>query len=201
MPGPSCSLGLGIRGSGHTLSARMWPRRAQGAGDRLVPKPRPSAEQGTGPDPHGVGSAGRSRGVKLDAAGVRSGDKDGLDALVAQASQEAVEEGLVDRAHDLGGAAGQRVEGAVAQPQGVRTRTVGLVAVLLEQLAGGGEGPLGPQSPERSGPADVGAELLALGGGEPGGSGQWRLVGGCPGEGVDQQLSDQLVVALGDGDP
>ena len=54
--------------------------------------------------------------MKLDAARVRSGDKDGLDALVAEASQEAVEEGPVDRAHDLGSAAGQRVEGAVAQP-------------------------------------------------------------------------------------
>jgi len=139
--------------------------------------------------------------VKLDAAGVRSGNQDGLDALVAQASQEAVEEGLVDGAHELGGAAGQRVEGAVAQSQGVLTRTFGLVAMLFEQLAGGGEGPLGPQSPERPGPADVGAELPPLGGGDPGGGGQWRLVAGRLGEGVDQQLSDQFVVALGDGDP
>jgi hypothetical protein len=139
--------------------------------------------------------------VKLDAAGVGSGDEDRLDALVAKASQEAVEEGLVDRAYDLGGAAGQAVERAVAQPQGVVARTLGLVAVLFEQLAGGGEGPLGPQSPECSGAADVGAELPPLGGGDPSGGGQWRFVGGCLGDGVDQQLSDQFVVALGDGDP
>ena len=76
--------------------------------------------------------------MKLDAAGVGAGDKDRLDALVAQPSQEAVEEGLVDRAHDLGGAAGQGVERAVAQPQGVLARTLRLVTVLFKQLAGGG---------------------------------------------------------------
>jgi hypothetical protein len=98
-------------------------------------------------------SARRSWRLKLDAAGVGSGDEDGLDALVAEASQQSLEQGLVDRADDFEGSAGEGVERAVAHPEGVLAPTVGLVAVPLERVDRGGEGALGAKPPKRSGMA------------------------------------------------
>jgi hypothetical protein len=103
--------------------------------------------------------------AEFHAAGAWPGCELGLDALVAEATQDPVEQGLVDGADDLGGAAGQGVEGAVPQPQVVLVPPFGLVAELLEQLTRGGEGTLGPQPPEPSPLPDVGAEL-----GPPGGA-------------------------------
>src|SRR5215213_403107 len=145
-------------------------------------------------------SAARPRAAELHTAGAWPGRELGLDALVAEATQDPVEQGLVDGADDLGGAAGQGVERAVPQPQEVLVPPLGFVAELLEQLAGGGEGTLGPRPPEPSPLPKAGAELGPPGGGDPGGGGQWRLVGGCSGDGVDQELADQLIAAFGDGD-
>jgi hypothetical protein len=148
-----------------------------------------------------AGLAERPRRAELDTTGARPGRKHSLDALVAEASQQSLKQGPIDRADNIRGSASQAMERAVPQPQGVGTPTLRFIAVPLEHLAGNGEGPFGSQPPERSPLAVASTELLAPGRGDPGGGDKRRLVGGCLGDGVDQELADQLVVAFGDGDP
>ena len=127
--------------------------------------------------------------------GRRVGLEDGVDPAAVQPGQQASQELLVEPADQLGGPAGQLLEGAVAQ-QELGRGADGRIAAGAQQLddregafgADPAKAPLGPDPLAQRYPALPG-ELL---GGVPGGAG-WPVGH----DGLGEHVAEEVVAALG----